>query len=197
MSERMLLPLGPVTSMRRPFFKGRMPLFSNNTWLSTAAARAASLNSSQATLSYAFTSQVGLSNRPRRYFRRSTLRQASSMRFCGIRPSFTAAIISSQAVGSYGSITISIPAFMPNARASLRFAATRSRVQRLLMSAQSVTIIPSQFRSSLSQTVSSSWLACIGTPLMDEELTIKVSAPASMQALKGAKCFSRRSDGDT
>ena len=65
------------------------------------------------------------------------------------------------------------------------------------MSAQSVTIIPSQPVDSLAQPVSSSLLACSISPSLLEELTIRVSAPASMQALKGTKYFSLSSRLET
>ncbi len=56
---------------------------------------------------------------------------------------------------------------------------------------------PSQPRPSFSQPVSSSLSACVGMPLIEAELTMTDSAPASMAALNGAKCFSRSSLSDT
>ncbi len=61
------------------------------------------------------------------------------------------------------------------------------------MSAQSVTIRPSQFSPSFTQPVRSSLLACVGIPLIEAELTIKVSAPALRQSLNGRKNFSLNS----
>ena len=86
---------------------------------------------------------------------------------------------------------MSIPALMAILTASFLVAAMWSRVHRLLISAQSVTIIPSQFKSSFNHSVSSSRLAWKGIPLSTPEFTITDSAPALTAAKNGAKCFSR------
>ena len=90
-------------------------------------------------------------------------------------------------------MAMSMPALIAMAMASFLSLATFSRCQRLLMSAQSVTIMPSQPSSSLSQPVSRRRLMCVGTPLMLDEFTIMVRAPLRRHSRNGAKCFSRRS----
>ena len=92
---------------------------------------------------------------------------------------------------------MSMPALMAIFIASFLSAAIWSRVHRLLMSAQSVTIMPSQLRSSLSQPVSNSRLAWKGIPLFTPEFTISVSAPARTASRNGVKYFSRISMFDT
>src|SRR5574344_209216 len=93
--------LGPVTMIFTPFFKGRIPpSFLRSTSDSDAALREADTNCAQPNLSYFETSQVGLSNRPRRYFIRRMRRTASSTRLWGIEPSFTRATICDAADGS-------------------------------------------------------------------------------------------------
>ena len=82
---------------------------------------------------------------------------------------------------------MSMPALMAMAMASFFDAATWSRSYMLLMSAQSVTIMPSQLRPSLSHTVSSSWLACMGMPSFTPEFTMSDSAPACIALRKGSK----------
>ena len=72
---------------------------------------------------------------------------------------------------------MSMPALIAILMASFLVAAMWSRVQRLLMSAQSVTIIPSQFRSSFNHLVRYSLLAWKGMPLSTPELTITLNAP--------------------
>ena len=65
------------------------------------------------------------------------------------------------------------------------------------MSAQSVTMRPSQFCCSLAHTVRYSWLEWTGTPLMEAEFAIIVNAPALMHSLNGRKYLSLKSLGAT
>lgn len=86
---------------------------------------------------------------------------------------------------------MSMPAFMAMRMASFLVAAMWSRTHRLLMSAQSVTIMPSQLRPSFSQSVSRVLLAWNGMPMLMDELGMSVSAPARAAWRKGMKYFSR------
>ena len=89
-------------------------------------------------------------------------------------------------------MAMSMPALIARAMASFLSWATYSRFHRLSMSAQSVTITPSQFSSCFSQRVRYRALAWKGTPLLVVLLTITDSAPPSWIALRyGSKCFSR------
>jgi hypothetical protein len=71
--------------------------------------------------------------------------------------------------------------------ASRSVAATRWSVTSFLISSQSVTMTPSKPISSRSTPVSSSELACTGTPLTSPEFTITEAAPASTAAWNGAR----------